>query len=411
MTFHLQIRPETHIIEAEPFTHRRGAPQPVAIHAIREVFELKKIALLLMLILCLSPMSSLAEVRRGDHGEEVRYLQWLLQQTGWLSDAPDGSFGPRTEQAVIDYQKSKGYEETGVADDALMLELDEDRVRHDQEVHGPDYYQPYPGNYEPAAVAEYGAPAHCRTTVLPDILYRDSCADHIDLLNQEYNLVARGDAASFTEASELWRQEMERLFEAWQNSAPNARGRVDEAREAWNASFQAQYGALCATFDDPVAIERQLLLMYKNLAGTLCESLSGDMPGIPAEDYTPSTGGASAEPHCEQWAINAGTEFFTGCAVHAPLFAREFEWTRAGADDAAALNALLADWDDALAALYDLWAERAGDDSAIRAARDAAQQALVSLDGAMSGNALAPLTHMRAVQLECTRLCGLLNGN
>ena len=372
---------------------------------------MKKLALLLVLMLCLSSVCALAEVKRGDHGEEVRYLQWLLQQTGWLSDTPDGSFGPRTEQAVIDYQNAKGHEATGVADDALMLELDEDRVRHDQELYGSDYYQPYPGNYEPAMVADYGAPPHCRTTVLQDILYRDSCPEHLELLEQEYNLAALGDAASYAQASELWRKELNAQFDAWRDSAPQARqSGIEAAREAWDACFQAQYGALNATLQDPATVERQLALMLKNFTGTLCEFLSGDMPATPAEDYVPATDSASTEPYCVQWSINAGTEFFTGCAAHAPLFAREYEWTRSGASDAAGLNALRSDWDAALMAMYDLWAEKYGGD-AVPAAREACRQALDALDGALSGDSLAALAHVRAVQLECARLCELLKGH
>ena len=372
---------------------------------------MKKLALLLILMLCLSSVSALAEVRRGDHGEEVRYLQWLLQQTGWLSDTPDGSFGPRTEQAVADYQKSKGHEETGVADDALMLELDEDRVRHDQELYGPDYYQPYPGDFEPAMVADYGAPPHCRTTVLQDILYRDSCPDHLELLEQEYALAAHGDAASYAQAGELWHAAMEGRFDAWRDSAPEARrALVEAARDAWNACFQAQYQALTATFQDPVTVERQRALMLKNFTGTVCEFLSGDMAARPAEDYAPSASSASTEPFCRQWSINTGTEFFTGCAIHAPLFAREYDWTGAGAGDAAGLDALRADWDAALTAMYDLWAERGGGD-AVPAAREACLQALAALDGALEGDGLAALAHVRAVQLECARLCELLKAN
>ena len=373
------------------------------------VFGLRKIALLLALALCLLSASAFAEVQRGDHGEEVRYLQWLLQQTGWLNDNPDGSFGPRTEQAVKDFQASKGHEETGVADDALMLEMDEDRVRMDQEKYGTDYYQPYPGAFDPPMVADYGAPNHCRTTVLRDILYRDSCSEHLALLEQEYNLAAQGDAASYAQASELWRTEIQALFDAWSKSADTAqRESVEAARTGWEECFQAQYGTLNAVCSDPTVVERQLDVMMKNYAGTLCEFLSGDMPTVPSEEYQAQAGAASGEPFCMQWAINAGTEFVTGCAVHAPLFDREYEWTKAGANDPAALIALMTDWDAALSAMYDQWAARSGD--AVRDAQAAFQAALQLQDAALADGGLAPLAHVRVVQMECARLCELING-
>ena len=390
------------------------------------VFGLKKIALLLALALCLLPASALSEVRRGDHGEEVRYLQWLLQQTGLLNDKPDGSFGPRTEQAVKDYQASKGLEETGVADDALMLALDEDRVRMDQEKYGEDYYQPYPGDYEPEAVAQYGAPAHCRTTVLGDILYRDSCADHLALLEQEYSLTAQGEAAGYFKASELWLTEIQARFDAWAEASAAQREAVEAAREGWIECFQSQYAALYAVYGEPAVPEKQQCLMLKNYAGAMCEFLSGDMPATPSEDFQPQSTGDSGEPFCVQWSINAGTEFVTGCAVHAPLMNREYEWTKAGADDPAALIALMTDWDAALSALYDQWAAasvdtqtallvemensvyQAGD--AVRDAQTAFQAAIALQDAALADSGLAPLAHARVVQMECARLCELLNG-
>lgn len=367
---------------------------------------------MLILALCLTPALARADVQRGDHGEEVRYLQWLLQQTGLLTDKPDGSFGPRTEQAVIEYQRSKGLEETGIADDALMLEMDKDRVHMDQEAHGSDYYQPYPGAYEPAMVADYGAPSHCRTTVLRDILYRDSCTDHKAFLEQEYNLAARGDADSFAEAAGLWRQALDAQFQAWTDGVLDARRKdIEAARDAWNACFESQYRALSALLADPAVVERQHMLMLKNYAGTICEFLSGDMPTVPDELYPSTTGASSAEKSCAQWSINSGTEFFTGCAVHAPLFDREYAWTSTDAEDGEALNALLADWDQALDDMYDQWADDCGDEADVRAAQEACKQALACQDGALAGDALAPLFHVRAVQLECARLCELLNGN
>ena len=60
---------------------------------------MKKLAMLTafaLVLLCLCP-AALADVGVGDRGEEVRYLQWLLIQTGYLSGSADGAFGPKTE--------------------------------------------------------------------------------------------------------------------------------------------------------------------------------------------------------------------------------------------------------------------------------------------------------------------------
>lgn len=370
--------------------------------------------MLLALALCLLPASALAEVRRGDHGEEVRYLQWLLKQTGWLNDTPDGSFGPRTEQAVMDYQAAKGHEQTGVADDALMLEMDEDRVRLDQEKYGTDYYEPYPGNFDPPLVAEYGVPNHCRTTVLADILYRDSCTDHLALLEQEYNLTAQGEAAGYFKASELWLTEIEARFDAWAEVSAAQHEAVEAARAGWIECFQSQYAALYAVYGDPAdpaVPEKQACLMLKNYAGAMCEFLSGDMPATPSEELQAQATGGTGQTSCMQWSINAGTEFVTGCTAHAPLMNREYEWTKAGANDAASLIALMTDWDAALSAMYDQWAALAQEEEPVRYAQEDFLAAMTLQDAALADSGLAPLAHVRVVQLECARLCELLNGS
>jgi len=52
-------------------------------------------------------------VRRGDQGERVRTVQYLLRQHG-AGLTPDGVFGPVTEAAVGDFQRSRGLAVTGV---------------------------------------------------------------------------------------------------------------------------------------------------------------------------------------------------------------------------------------------------------------------------------------------------------
>lgn len=47
-------------------------------------------------------------VRRGDVGERVRTVQYLLRQAGHTSITADGNFGPATEAAVIAFQNSRG---------------------------------------------------------------------------------------------------------------------------------------------------------------------------------------------------------------------------------------------------------------------------------------------------------------
>ena len=71
--------------------------------------------LVLLTILCLLPVCSLAALRRGDKGEDVRSLQQMLFETGWLFEEPDSIFGRNTESAVKDYERYAGLPADGVA--------------------------------------------------------------------------------------------------------------------------------------------------------------------------------------------------------------------------------------------------------------------------------------------------------
>lgn len=55
------------------------------------------------------------EVGRGDRGEPVRVLQWLLGFHGHPV-AVDGAFGPKTESATRAFQRRSQLPETGIAD-------------------------------------------------------------------------------------------------------------------------------------------------------------------------------------------------------------------------------------------------------------------------------------------------------
>ena len=371
---------------------------------------MRKIAILLVLALLALPASALADVAKGDRGEEVRYLQWLLQQTGWLNENPDGAFGNRTEQAVMNFQTDQGLEPTGVADAALMQTLDRLRVRMDREKHCPDYYEPYGGSYTPPFDTDYTAPFHCATTALDGVVYRDSCERHLALLRQEYDLTLEGDAAGWSEAGLLWLKDIEAQYDEWAQSAPaEKRQAVRDAWEAWSLCFSAQLGAMNATWNDPALAERQLLLMLKYHAGALCELRSGELPLGPGEGLLAFEGSVAPDAHCVYWSLGVGTEFVTGCAEHAPLFARERAWVASGAEDGKALADLAADWDAALAALYDRWAALDGAAEYADNARETFQAALLALDAATEGDALSVPAYLNVVRLEAARLCELLN--
>ena len=89
----------------------------------------RKVALLLVLVLCLLPVTtafasghsfsslkgSQPILSRGSKGSEVRRLQQRLKDLGYLSGRVDGSYGSGTESAVRDFQRKNGITANGVA--------------------------------------------------------------------------------------------------------------------------------------------------------------------------------------------------------------------------------------------------------------------------------------------------------
>lgn len=360
------------------------------------------LALLLAAALC---ASALADVQLGDKGEEVRYLQWLLYKTRWLREKPDGAFGPHTEEAVKAYQESKGLEATGVADAQLMLELDRDRVLRDKEAHGQDYYEPYTGDFTPPLTASETASSHCSLTVLPDIAYKNSCERHLGLIEKTLGIDA-DDPEALSAGAALWQADFEALYAELSESGTDKRkARLEKALAAWQAAVAAQREALAAVLGDAAA-EAQVLLMLENCSETLCELRAEKLPEAASVDAL--AGMAGGDAHCAKWAITADKQFITACGVHSPLYARESEWLAAGAEDAEALTALAAAWDEALDAQYAALAQRLSDPAPVTTARDAFARALALQDRALMHLDTVTLGHIRLVQLESARLCELL---
>ena len=94
----------------------------------------KSLALLLIFLLALSAwgaaenfadvdLTEWEPLARGAKGEAVELLQEQLIELGFLNGIADGSFGPKTEAALIAFQSAAGLEETGIADVETMEAL------------------------------------------------------------------------------------------------------------------------------------------------------------------------------------------------------------------------------------------------------------------------------------------------
>ncbi len=68
-------------------------------------------------------LSPMAELKKGDSGENVRLMQEWLIQAGSLSGEADGDFGGGTEKAVMAYEADNALTSDGIADIAFLLSL------------------------------------------------------------------------------------------------------------------------------------------------------------------------------------------------------------------------------------------------------------------------------------------------
>ena len=66
---------------------------------------MRRFIALFLIVLLLAPGCALAELQRGDRGEEVTELQQMLFDAGFLFELPDGVFGRNTEDAVKWFQE------------------------------------------------------------------------------------------------------------------------------------------------------------------------------------------------------------------------------------------------------------------------------------------------------------------
>lgn len=69
---------------------------------------------------------AMENVRRGQRGEAVKEVQERLISLGYLEGPADGAFGPKTEAAVLAFQKDRGLDATGIVGEATYGALTEE---------------------------------------------------------------------------------------------------------------------------------------------------------------------------------------------------------------------------------------------------------------------------------------------
>ncbi len=84
--------------------------------------RLTALALVLALLLTL-PLGALADLKKGSRGDDVKNVQEMLIDLGFLEDKADGVYGKKTEAAVKKFQKYAGLKQTGRVDEETEWEL------------------------------------------------------------------------------------------------------------------------------------------------------------------------------------------------------------------------------------------------------------------------------------------------
>ena len=178
---------------------------------------MKRIISILLVLMLLLPACALAELRRGDSGEEVRQLQQMLWETGFIFEEPDGVFGKNTEKAVKWFQEYALLEQTGVVDDRTLDSLYACwlRIMEENGYTVPDDemepqtaglvpgYNPYGDDDYSDSYGDYPAYCHRYTT--------DAGDEHIEMCGFHAQLAANQTLPGL----EKWTYELNDLYNTW----------------------------------------------------------------------------------------------------------------------------------------------------------------------------------------------------
>ena len=68
-------------------------------------------------------------LKRGDKGSDIGAMQAALNKLGYDAGTPDGSYGPKTESAILAFQRNNNIPATGVANQATREVLNSGAAR------------------------------------------------------------------------------------------------------------------------------------------------------------------------------------------------------------------------------------------------------------------------------------------
>ena len=241
-------------------------------------------AAFIMTVLLASASAAFADLERGDRGDEVYDLQQLLFETGWLFESPDGVFGKNTEAAVKGFEEYASLPVDGIADDQMIYELAvsldvlNEELGIVSEAFGENAVGYFTGTSDEGYMEGDGGMefAECcvQWTDVDGSSCTDYCEKHHNLHVDTYDMLTYGDLASACMASDMWYEEVNKLYEQWAALLPaEKQGGVMANRATFLASVESQQ--MAAGFGDEtessiIKTEAGVCQTLRNQAVWLC---------------------------------------------------------------------------------------------------------------------------------------------
>ena len=227
--------------------------------------------ILIFALAALSPLPALADLKRGDSGEEVASLQAMLFDMGYLFEEPDGQFGARTEAALKEYQKAAGLEETGAVTDDLMAQISQDWI---------EYWDWVQEQLRVDAEAHYSPFCYSWETEEGETIF-EYCEKHALLWDATCSILMDGDAESAEYSYLEWQAEVISLYNEWISlvSGP-VQAQLEVNKSLLIQLMEAQMDAMRLSYDannteiDPTDVYYGAEIWMRAHCAWLCQMIS-----------------------------------------------------------------------------------------------------------------------------------------
>lgn len=204
---------------------------------------------------------------RGMHkNDDVVEMQEMLTSIGFLNDKADGIFGKKTEQAVSDFQRTFGLEDTGVAYPETLEAIQEaaaDALNSDMNENETENQNSYEADHCICMTAE------------SEGLVTVYCADHAKLVeetNAVYNS-ADSDAEDYKAIRIKWQNELADIYDVWLTDAnEDLKPQIEAAQTEFLEYLIAMENLLYNCYDnDPIQAENYIIELLKVQCSAICE--------------------------------------------------------------------------------------------------------------------------------------------